>query len=478
MNDWTKHVALRRVRPVQPHPSGADTITITLPASTMTFRRLDPGVRAALLAVADADTLADLLAAAGPAANLGRLATELGRLWTRGVLGFAVTDGDEEVCSLAPSTMLSTWRLRFDDVTGPYRLSRFALVRRGEDRPDRPGGLVIESLGALARMTLSGPEPAALLAALHAPRTEAELTQACTLPVPVLAACLRLLHTGGVVGLVDGDGKLPEDRDPALAVLEPHDVYLHLRSRRRLTPDPVGGTYPDHGAPALPALREPYPGPAIPLPRPDLAALARTDPPLTEVMEKRRSRRTWADRALTRTELGEFLHRVFHIQRFGPANPDDPHGYDATLRAIPSAGATHDLEVYLAAGRVAGLDRGLYHYDPRGHALTEVSTAAYAVKTILKSASRSAEIETEPPAVLVLASRFGRLAWKYEGMALAATLKNVGVAYEAMYLAATAMGLAGCGLGSGDAIAFGMATGNRPHAESPVGEFMLGPAAP
>jgi SagB-type dehydrogenase family enzyme len=314
-----------------------------------------------------------------------------------------------------------------------------------------------------------------VLTTLHAPHTEAELARITTLPAPVLTACLRLLHAGGVLGLVDGDGALAEDRDPTLAVLEPHDVYLHLRSRRRLTPDPVGGTYPEHGAPALPALREPYPGRAIPLPLPDLESLARTDPPLTAVMQTRRSHRTWARRPLTRTELGEFLHRVFHVQRFGPAKPGDPHGYEATLRPIPSAGASHDLEVYLVAGQVADLDRALYHYDPRRHALVEVSTAAYAVKTILISAMRSAEIETEPPAVVVLASRFARLAFKYEGMALAATLKNVGVAYEAMYLAATAMGLAACGLGSGDAIAFGMATGNRPHAESPVGEFMIGP---
>jgi SagB-type dehydrogenase family enzyme len=132
--------------------------------------------------------------------------------------------------------------------------------------------------------------------------------------------------------------------------------------------------------------------------------------------------------------------------------------------------------VYIAAGRIAGIGRGMFHYDPVEHTLTHVAGAGYPVSALLGTARLSSNCPVEPPALVVLASRFGRLAWKYEGLAYSATLKNVGVAYAAMYLAATAMGLAACALGSGDAGAFGAITGIRPYVESSVGEFMIGPA--
>jgi SagB-type dehydrogenase family enzyme len=260
---------------------------------------------------------------------------------------------------------------------------------------------------------------------------------------------------------------------------EPHDLFLHNRSRVGMTPDALGGTFRHAGIlPPLPAIHPPFRGRLVPLPRPDLSRLVQTDQPLAAVMERRRSQREWADRPMTADELGEFLFRVFRITTTRRADPADPRSYEVSLRPIPSAGAAHDLEVYVAAGRVADLGRALFHYNPAQHAMTEVTRATYPVSALLGAAVRSSGCSTEPPAVIVLASRFGRLAWKYEGMAYAATLKNVGVAYTAMYLAATAMGLAGCALGSGESNVFGLATGMKPYAESSVGEFMIGPARP
>ena len=80
--------------------------------------------------------------------------------------------------------------------------------------------------------------------------------------------------------------------------------------------------------------------------------------------------------------------------------------------------------------------------------------------------------------LITLASRFQRLSWKYAAIAYAATLKNVGVLYQTMYLVATAMGLAPCALGAGNADLFAAAAGTDYYAESSVGEFMLGSAPP
>ena len=59
-------------------------------------------------------------------------------------------------------------------------------------------------------------------------------------------------------------------------------------------------------------------------------------------------------------------------------------------------------------------------------------------------------------------------------IAYALILKHVGVVYQTMYLAATAMGLAPCALGCGDSDAFARAAGTDYYDETSVGEFLLG----
>jgi SagB-type dehydrogenase family enzyme len=75
-----------------------------------------------------------------------------------------------------------------------------------------------------------------------------------------------------------------------------------------------------------------------------------------------------------------------------------------------------------------------------------------------------------------VAARFGRVMYRYEAIAYAAILKNVGVLYQTMYCVATAMGLAPCALGGGSSDAFAAATGLDYYAESSVGEFLVGSA--
>ena len=59
-------------------------------------------------------------------------------------------------------------------------------------------------------------------------------------------------------------------------------------------------------------------------------------------------------------------------------------------------------------------------------------------------------------------------------MGYAAQLKNVGVIYQSLYLAVTAMGLGGCALGLGNSDRFCEMTGLDWWQESSVGEFIFG----
>jgi SagB-type dehydrogenase family enzyme len=114
-------------------------------------------------------------------------------------------------------------------------------------------------------------------------------------------------------------------------------------------------------------------------------------------------------------------------------------------------------------------------YDPAGHRLVQIAGCTPEVESLLDDAASSAGIDPRSIQVLiVLASRFQRIAWKYESIAYALTLKHVGVLYQTMYLAATAMGLAPCAVGCGDSDQFARAAGTEYHVESSVGEFLLG----
>jgi SagB-type dehydrogenase family enzyme len=76
--------------------------------------------------------------------------------------------------------------------------------------------------------------------------------------------------------------------------------------------------------------------------------------------------------------------------------------------------------------------------------------------------------------LITLTSRFQRLSWKYRAIAYATTLRHTGVLYQTMYLVATAMGLAPCGLGNGSADLSVRALRLDYLTESSVGDFLLG----
>lgn len=132
------------------------------------------------------------------------------------------------------------------------------------------------------------------------------------------------------------------------------------------------------------------------------------------------------------------------------------------------------MELYPIINYCQDITSGLYHYHPQAHQLCRLSGKTEPVEALLKDASLSMGQQGMPQVLIVIASRFQRLAWKYEAIAYALMLKHVGVLYQTMYLVATAMGLAPCGSGSGNSDLFAKAAGADYYAETSVGEFALG----
>ncbi|WP_051760607.1 SagB/ThcOx family dehydrogenase [Herbidospora cretacea] len=417
-------------------------LTVANPFGSVSARGLTPGIAALLgelpgVLVADDDLAGKLLAEGGAAEEVALLYLILDRL--RPVL----VHGVDPLLRAVPIARDARFALPDPAPETIVRLSRFALVRRSGD------GLVLESPLARHRIELTG-EAMPLLAALGRGLALAESPEA-----------LRLLLA---TGFCDAD----EPEAPALRGWDFHDLLFHSRTRVGRHDEPFGATYRFQEEPE-PALKKVPEGEAIELARPSLDA---DGPSFTAVLEGRRSIREYGDTGLTVAQLGEFLYRAARVRGVVPPQPGAP--YESSTRPYPGGGAVYELELYLTVNRCEGLENGVYYYDPLGHRLIRLPARPEDARAMLAIASMATGGIARPDVLITITSRFRRMNWKYSALAYAATLKTVGVLYQTFYLVATAMGLAPCGLGSGDADLAARTFGLDWAEESSVGDFIIG----
>lgn len=348
-----------------------------------------------------------------------------------------------------------------------YALSRFAYMR-----VDR-SSLILESPLTRCIITLHDGRAAALVQRLA---SGMRCEDATDLPRGATTLILSLLTRAQMV-VIAGE---PEEHP--LRTWEFHDLLFHAHSREGRRERPSGATYRFAGElPAPPALGAARDTQRRALPKPDLVRLLQSDPPFAAVQERRRSIRSFGETPITDAQLGEFLFRVArvtHTLTTTRATPRGPVEMTMAHRPYPGGGGLYELEIYPLIAQADGIPAGLYRYDPAEHELELISSRTPQVDSLLVRAGRGTGIPPDQfQVLLVVSARFARFAWKYEAMAYAAILKNVGVLYQTMYLAATAMGLAPCAVGSGDSDAFADVAGTHYLAETSVGEFILGSSA-
>ncbi|MEV6981444.1 SagB family peptide dehydrogenase [Sphaerisporangium sp. NPDC051017] len=443
-------VGLRADASVHEDGGALTTLTITQPFGAVTLRGLPPAVASVLRAMpgtlAGEDELAErLLAAGGTSEEAAVLYLALSRL--RPILVHAV----EPLLRVVPVARDAAFDPPVLDPGDVVRLSRFALVRAAA------GGLVLESPLSRHRVTLTE-EAMPLLAALGRGVTAKEAPEA-----------IGHLVAAGMARAGD-----EEDRDPALRAWDFHDLLFHARSRMGRHDQPFGATFRFLGElPPAPVVKPVPEGPVVELHRPSLEEAAAADPPFTTVLESRRSVRRYAGPP-TAARLGEFLYRAVRVRGLLAPAPGMP--YEASSRPYPGGGAVYELELYLTVARCEGLDAGVYHYDPLGHRLVLLPAKPEDARAMLAAARLATGGVADPDVLITITSRFQRVSWKYSGLAYAATLKNVGALYQTLYLVATAMGMAPCGLGSGDADLAARTFGLDWATESSVGDFLIGGA--
>ncbi len=341
----------------------------------------------------------------------------------------------------------------------PLSLSRFCCMRLDSAK------LILETPLYPGTLTLHSKEILSLIENLTLPHSIKELSSKCVgLPEDLIRKCLHIFQTCKITA-VDEEG------DAVLTQWEFHDLLFHARTRIGRHANAYGGTYPFIGKiPPLPACKPVQSNSSIPLYKPNLENLALNDLPFSYVIENRKSIREHGENPITLSELGEFLFRVASVRSFSH------HGErgDLTQRPYPGGGAIYELELYTVIHKCHGIESGLYYYDPQFHNLSRLETDNKKIETILKDAKSSTAASHFPQILIVITSRFQRMSWKYRSMAYAATLKNTGVLMQTMYLVSTAMNLAPCAIGGGNACLFAEMIGASYLEESSIGEFMLG----
>ena len=161
----------------------------------------------------------------------------------------------------------------------------------------------------------------------------------------------------------------------------------------------------------------------------------------SRLLDIRRSVRKFADVPMTGEQLAFMLWSVQGIQEIRG-------GGVATLRTVPSGGARHPFETYVAARSVDGISAGLYRYLPAENiggkrcALEKLGGALDGglVSRMLAGQSWAARASV----VLFYSCVPYRAEWRYADMAHRVMLIDLGHAGQNAMLSAAALGLGSC----------------------------------
>ncbi|MBK9070530.1 MAG: SagB family peptide dehydrogenase [Myxococcales bacterium] len=217
---------------------------------------------------------------------------------------------------------------------------------------------------------------------------------------------------------------------------ELHDALFHSTSRN--------GMRKLNDASATLAIAPPIGGATIVLPQPiDGLSMA-----LGDALASRQCVRDYRGTEIALSQLSALFYYAMRNTR---EIVDQSGAVSKVQRPYPSGGAAHSLEVYAAVTHAAieTVPTGLYHYCPKRHVLEQTSSPEADVHAVLKRAQGAMGAAAPPPIVLVITSRFARVAEGYRGGAYSLVAKEVGCLMQTVQLTATALGLGSCPLGVG-----------------------------
>lgn len=158
-------------------------------------------------------------------------------------------------------------------------------------------------------------------------------------------------------------------------------------------------------------------------------------PSLTEVIMKRRSRRSFIREAISLEILSGLLYHTLGVTDRVPA-----YGIgNYPLRAAPSAGALNPIELYVASFMIDGLKEGLYHYNALKHGLSHLIEGD--LRDVVDRISMGQEFVRNAAVIIIFTAFYERSKWRYGLRGYRYVHIDGGCAGENLYLVAEAFGL-------------------------------------
>ena len=194
---------------------------------------------------------------------------------------------------------------------------------------------------------------------------------------------------------------------------------------------------------------------------------------LEKTLDQRRSVRSYADSSLSLQELSQLLWAAQGITKRmeKPGHWPESREWFGGFRTAPSAGALYPLEVYVAAGKVEGLEKGLYKYHPLQHSLEMITSDD--LRGQLADASLGQKWVKECALDIIVTAVYSRTEKKYGERSELYVPIEVGAVMQNIYLQCEPLGLGTVVIGAFEdqevTAALELPADERPMAIMPVG---------
>ena len=164
-------------------------------------------------------------------------------------------------------------------------------------------------------------------------------------------------------------------------------------------------------------------------------------PDYMKLLDTRRSLRDYSGKPMTQAQLAFMLWSAQGVQSY--------RGQVATFRTVPSGGARHPFETYIAVQSVEGLEPGLYRYLPLEN-VGEKTVAIEKLGCIQDYTNKITAMLAEQawaakaPVILFYSCIPYRAEWRYDMAAHRVVLIDLGHLGQNVMLSAVALGLGSC----------------------------------
>jgi len=210
-----------------------------------------------------------------------------------------------------------------------------------------------------------------------------------------------------------------------------NSCYSHME----LTPEKQGAPFPDYIQPNLPESE------LILLPDP--AAIEPGHSDLRQMIEQRRSVRRYDESALLSLEhLSLLLWLTQGVKKLSERT-------GMSLRTVPSAGARHPFETFLAVRRVESLAAGVYQFVAHKHALLPIIAGEEILGQISAATGDQAQVLTAAVTFIWAALPY-RSSYRYGARAYRYLFLDAGHVCQNLHLAAESLGCGVCAIGAFD----------------------------